>query len=198
MTECIETWWNLPEVKTVPGNLARTRSAAPDLPAHVEQSRLWEQNPPVAPVWLSPRWTRFNLTKPTFYSVSYLWVEEAACGLLESLRWDAYTCLILSFKINFYVYLCVCAYAHLHGGCSQRAMCTSQLSPTLSCGCWGFAVSSFPHRARWGSNPIIEMKWLEFTEEINYYPSKRHWTVFSATVALLSCRNQSWKYHLEK
>lgn len=108
MTECIETWRNLPEVKTVPGNLARTRSAAPDLPAHVEHSRVWEQNPPVAPVWLSPRWTRFNLTKSTFYSVSYLWVEEAACGLLESLRWDAYTCLILSFEINFYVYVCVC------------------------------------------------------------------------------------------
>lgn len=198
MTKCIETWRNLPEVKTVLGNLARTCSAAPNFPAHIEQSRVWEQNPTVVPVWLSPRCcqrTRVNLTKPTFYSVSYLRVEEAAWGLLESLRWNAYTCLILSFEINFFVYLCVCAHAHLHGCCSQRAICTSQCSPTISCGCWGFAVSSFPHRTRWGFNLIIEMKWLKFTEEINYYPSKRHWTVFSVTVALLSGRNQSWKYH---
>lgn len=103
--KCIETWRNLPEVKTVLGNLVRTCSAAPNLPTHIEQSRVWEQNPTVVPVRLSPRccWrTRVNLTKPTFYSVSYLWIEEAACGLL-----DAYTCLILSFEVNFFVCTCV-------------------------------------------------------------------------------------------
>lgn len=43
------------------------------------------------------------------------------------------------------------------------------LSPTIliPVGAVDLAASAFPHGTGWGCNPIIEMKWPEFTEEIN-------------------------------